>query len=322
MGLTCPDIVWTNVDGEIQAPRGGGAVNHSEAKAVAAAVEELLVRRHFAGTVGVVTPFRAQANRISDLVFGSLPPSVSDRAALIVDTAHGFQGDERDVMFFSPCVGPGLAKGPKYFLSSTGNLFNVAITRARSLLHVIGNRDACSTCGVPFVEAFSTYVEGLGRESVEPTDRRFDPDDPRVGYWEGPFFEALKKAGLNPISQYPVNQYRLDFAIIYGDTHLDVEVDGELYHKEWDGARCKADIIRDIRLSALGWQIKRFWVYRVRDEMDECVNEVISALQESGDSVAASSNIYTTVPHTTESPTPELLAVKTPAASITMEHSP
>jgi len=273
-----PGVVWTDVDGRVQAPRGGSAMNPEEANAICTAVEDLLVRRDFPGTVGVVTPFRAQANRISDMIFGKLPANVTDRAALIVDTAHGFQGDERDVMFFSPCIGPDLSRGAKYFLSSTGNLFNVAITRARALLHVVGSRAACGHCGVPFVEAFTSYVESLGHEPAAQTAGQFDPNDPRVGFWEGPFFEALKGAGLNPIPQYPVNQYRLDFAVVYGDTHLDVEVDGELYHKEWDGARCKADIIRDIRLTALGWKVKRFWVYRVRDEMDQCVQEVIDAL--------------------------------------------
>jgi very-short-patch-repair endonuclease len=274
-----PGILWTDVAGRVQSPRGKSALNQEEAAAVVAGVEDLLLRREFAGTVGVVTPFRAQANRIADLLFKRLPASVTDRAALIVDTAHGFQGDERDVMFFSPCVGPDLGRGAKYFLSSTGNLFNVAITRARSLLHVVGNRDACSTCGVPFIEAFVSYVASLDHEPRQRPDARFDPDDPRVGYWEGPFFEALKQAGLNPVPQYPVNQYRLDFAIVQGDLRLDIEVDGELYHKDWDGARCKEDIIRDIRLSALGWTIKRFWVYRVRDEMAECVKEVVAALK-------------------------------------------
>jgi very-short-patch-repair endonuclease len=108
------------------------------------------------------------------------------------------------------------------------------------------------------VEAFAAYVDSLNRVGREQPVGRFDPNDPRIGYWEKPFFEALKKAGMNPSPQYPINQYRLDFAVIYGDTHLDVEVDGKLYHKEWDGARCKEDIIRDIRLSALGWKIKRF----------------------------------------------------------------
>ncbi len=276
-----PGVLWTDVNGRVQSPRGGSAINQEEAAAIFAAVEDLLVHRKFPGTVGVVTPFRAQANRISDMIFGKLPVSITDPAALIVDTAHGFQGDERDVMFFSPCIGPELSKGAKYFLSSTGNLFNVAITRARAALHVMGSRNACANCGVPFIEAFASYVDSLEREPHQKPDERFDPNDPRVGYWEGPFFKALKKAGLNPIPQYPVNQYRLDFAIIYGDIHLDVEVDGELYHKEWDGARCKADIIRDIRLTALGWKVKRFWVYRIRDDMEQCVQEVIDALQRS-----------------------------------------
>jgi very-short-patch-repair endonuclease len=32
--------------------------------------------------------------------------------------------------------------------------------------------------------------------------------------------------------------------------------------------------VRDIRLTSLGWRVKRFWVYRLRDEMNDFVREV------------------------------------------------
>ncbi len=273
-------IVWTKVKGRTTSPSGGGALNVKEAETVASKVCDLLENKRFQGSVGVVTPFRKQANRIWDLISKKLDISTIENASLIIDTAHGFQGDERDIIFFSPCVTPLLPKGAKYFLSSTGNLFNVAITRARSVLHVVGDIDACANCGVKFIEDFASYVAGLDKKEEPKKDSYIDPNDPKIGFWEIPFFNALKKAGLNPIPQYPVNQYRLDFAFFEGEVELDVEVDGEYYHKEWNGQRCKEDVFRDIRLMALGWNVLRFWVYQIRDDMDACVKEVFSTLED------------------------------------------
>ena len=81
-----------------------------------------------------------------------------------------------------------------------------------------------------------------------------------------------------------MNQYRLDLAIVTEDRRIDVEVDGELYHKELDGSRARRDVERDIQLTALGWHVKRFWVYQVRDDLDACVRAVRGLLDESAPS--------------------------------------
>ena len=39
------------------------------------------------------------------------------------------------------------------------------------------------------------------------------------------------KEGLEPYTRYPVDKYKLDFAFIKGDKKLNVEIDGEEYHK-------------------------------------------------------------------------------------------
>jgi len=273
-----PAVRWSQVASTVYKPGAGGAISADEAKAVVDELEDLLVRRRFSGNVGIVTPFRAQANRIRDMVYERLDYSLIEKSDLIVDTAHGFQGDERDVILFSPCIAPELPRGAKYFLSSTGNLFNVAITRARALLHVIGNGPACANCGVPFIEEFANYVARLGKDEKRDEEEFTYWSDPRIGHWEKFFFEALIKAGLKPMAQYPVHQYRLDFAIVQDDIRLDIEIDGEYFHRDWDGSRCREDIIRDWRLTMLGWRVKRFWVYRIRDEMDQCVREVIETL--------------------------------------------
>ena len=68
-------------------------------------IRKLVVELGYNGAIGVVTPFRAQANRIRTLVHQDR--ELAHRLAalqFVVDTVHGFQGDERDVIFFSPVV--------------------------------------------------------------------------------------------------------------------------------------------------------------------------------------------------------------------------
>jgi G:T-mismatch repair DNA endonuclease (very short patch repair protein) len=41
------------------------------------------------------------------------------------------------------------------------------------------------------------------------------------------------------------------------------------------GELCLRDQLRNQRLIELGWEVKRFWVYEVRDSVDECVAAVV-----------------------------------------------
>ena len=63
----------------------------------------------------------------------------------------------------------------------------------------------------------------------------------QVSDWERYFYQVLYRAGLRPIPQYEVEQYTLDFALFQGDAKLNVEIDGERYHRSWDGELCRRD---------------------------------------------------------------------------------
>jgi very-short-patch-repair endonuclease len=284
-----PAVIWTDQQGAVRRPANGGAVNAQEADAVVAQIASLL-RRGYSGTIGVVTPFRAQANLIRANIAGSdgLTKQLA-RSDLIVDTVHRFQGDERDVMFFSPVVAAGISTGALGFLRSNGNLFNVAITRARSLLHVVGDKNAALGSGVGYLSAFAEYSSqlALDAESVEVPQPELGRDYPpvvhpeRVSDWERIFYVSLYDEGIRPVPQYDVEQYTLDFAVFDGDRKLNIEVDGERYHRDWTGELCRRDQIRNQRMIEMGWEVKRFWVYQFRDQQAQCVNWVNSWLSKS-----------------------------------------
>jgi very-short-patch-repair endonuclease len=188
-------------------------------------------------------------------------------------------------MFFSPVVSTATPDGALGFLRSNGNLFNVAITRARGILHVVGDRDAASTCGVDYLESFAAYVGRMrdrnGRNDVDKQQvSDYGSEYPavanpeRVSDWERLFYRALHQAGVRPLPQYRVEQYDLDFAVMVGDRRLNIEVDGERYHRSWTGELCLRDQLRNQRLIELGWEVKRFWVYEIRDRLPECVRYI------------------------------------------------
>jgi very-short-patch-repair endonuclease len=279
-----PGIVWQDAKGTVIRPRDGGAQNAEEARAVVDALVDLLVRCGYTGSVGVVTPFRAQAQLLQSLVQTRRElDGVAAGAELLVDTVHKFQGDERDVMFFSPVVSKGISPGALGFLRSNGNLFNVAITRARGLLHVVGDRGTAAACGVDYLEKFAAYVGTLDTNQVSeapPVAVAAGSEYPsvahpeRVSDWERVLYRAMVAAGLRPIPQYSVEQYDLDFAVLAGDRKLAVEVDGERYHRSWTGELCLRDQLRNQRLIELGWDVQRFWVYEIRDELQGCVKRI------------------------------------------------
>ena len=279
-----PAVRWITVRGRAERPGRSGAQNVPEAKAVVEFLRDLVLSQGYDGSVGVVTPFRAQANRIQRLVNQDEPLAEElHRREFLADTVHKFQGDERDLMVFSPVVASGLPAGASRFLENNGNLFNVAITRARGALVIVGDLQSCLGCDVSYLKAFAAYCGDLRHreeaESAQATSA-LGPEYPvvnnphQVSDWERLLYRALYGAGVRPIPQYRVENYALDLAIFVGERRLDVEVDGERYHKNWTGELCRRDELRNQRLFELGWDVMRFWVYEVRDDLDGCVRRV------------------------------------------------
>ena len=280
-----PGIRWIDVAGKAVRPNSGSAFNAEEVEQI---VKELrrLVRAGYKGSIGVTTPFHLQAERITQALQKdqTLLSELVRNHEFLADTVHKFQGDERDLMIFSCVVTDSAPAGTVGFLSSTGNLFNVAITRARSTLVVIGDYKYCSGCNIQYLRQFANYYAQLSRGTAKKTDAgtnrltREYPDvstPSMVSEWEKILYAKLYDAGIRTVPQYPADRYSLDLAILLPDGRkLDIEVDGEMYHRSWSGELCYRDQLRNQRLFELGWDVMRFWVFQIRDDMDWCVQRV------------------------------------------------
>ncbi len=283
-----PAVRWVNVEGEAVRHPSGGSYNTKEIGKILSFLKDLIFNKEYKGSIGVTTPFREQANQIRNRISEDkeLSKKILKRD-FICDTVHKFQGDERDLMIFSPVISNNTPKSSLGFLSSNGNLFNVAITRARGALVVIGDFEKCLKSKVSYIEEFAKYTSELKYESDLDQDRSTNSLDlgpkypnvakaEKVSEWEKILYRELYKVGVKTVPQFNVDQFRLDLAYFKNGKKLNIEIDGEKYHKNWNGELCLRDRIRNLRLMELGWDVKRFWVYEIRDNLDDCVKEIKS----------------------------------------------
>jgi len=223
------------------------------------------------GTVGVIAPFRRQTDRIQDLAHKELRKATIQNWDLVIHTVDGFQGGERDLILFSLVGGEDMPRGGLWFLKNDKNRFNVAVSRARAVLHIFGDQQWAGNCEIP-------HIQQLAQLPTHSEQQHFRSD--LVGpVWEPLLAEQMKRHGLEFTQQYHTQGFYLDFAIFKGDLKLNIEVDGETYHKDASGRRRGEDLYRDRILIASGWKVLRFWVYELKEDIDRYINEIDTILQ-------------------------------------------
>lgn len=240
-------VFWHDVPGTV--PRSSrSAVNEIELRAVVDLLDQWARTRFLLRdglSFGIVTPFRLQMERLEETVH-ERPWWDRVQGRLTVGTAHRFQGDERDVMIFSPVVANGMLPRLSDWVAETDQLLNVAITRARGALHVVGDRHACQAAG-GFLGEFAASVG----ESV-PTPgvlRVFEsPAEERMA-------ELLTEAALWYTPQQQFGRYRLDFLVVAPcGGRYNIEVDGR-QHLTDDAVH--SDEMRDASVRGAGISVLR-----------------------------------------------------------------
>lgn len=241
-------VFGLNVAGECFKGKDGESwVNPKEAKLVCEIIRDLRESDEFISkSIGVVTPFSSQKNRIMEML-EDLNISSKD---VLVGTVDTFQGNERDIMIFSPVISKGMAPGTIKW-SEDKNRINVALTRARNLMIVVADFDYCrrtdSILGklIEYVETITSLrktslaeLELYSLMIMEGNEMKLSSSNlpkihQRIGSIEVDFVLHNPEKGVRLVVE------------VDGKQHYYVEINGTKHSVKYDGLKRFAEINKE-----------------------------------------------------------------------------
>lgn len=212
----------------------GLRVHVAEIDAVVSMLRARVEDRH-PSTIGIITPFREQADAIEARVIDEFSTLELQQLGLRVGTVHSFQGGERDTIVVSLGIGDSDPPGRRRFAENP-NLFNVMVTRARERIVVVTSLSS-STGGL--IGNYVRYAEA----ALAPEDD-VDSNDQA---WRRELAAELAKFEPTRVG-YPVGPWRLDIVVGDGDAAKFLET--QVLNDD-----PTAHIERHLTLLDLGWTI-------------------------------------------------------------------
>ena len=241
-------ILWHHVKGKTIHTKS--PYNEEEAERV---VEEILkildVVSSVHASIGVVTLFRAQTEMITEKLSKFQDLFETD---ITIGTAHRFQGDEKDIIVFSPAVSEGVKPGTLQWIQTTSQLLNVAVTRARSLFIIIGDKEICQQTGP--LRNLCDYVENISTQPFTSTSQT-----------KQIFYHQAKQNGIPIITNYSVKgntPYQVDFALFVNGNRYAIEI------KDKDTKMNRKQLQSD------GWKIRQFSEQDIQHNLVETIEEL------------------------------------------------
>ena len=260
-------LVWRDAEGESRRPRGrGGWVNEAQARTTIDLLTEVMDQDL---TIGVVAPYAAQGALIDHLARKKFDEDLLAERRFVSGTAHRLQGSERDTIIFSSTLTPNMPPNAANWIEQERNLINVAVSRARRLLVVVGHPDI-DVQHSPTLASLRTHIVAV--ENAAASGQRKGPLHAH-SQAEGLLAEAMDRQGMVPLAKLDVEGFELDFALMSGPARLNVEVDGD-HHLDVRGRLRRSDVARDEILGSLGWRVLRIPAWRCHEAPDDAAKEI------------------------------------------------
>ncbi|TVR36937.1 MAG: DUF3320 domain-containing protein [Cryomorphaceae bacterium] len=279
--------------------RSKSRTNRGEARAVVNEIFSRLRSGH-SSSIGVVTFSSAQSTLISDLIDAQLLVEskfesafdVSNPEYVFVKNLENVQGDERDLILFSIGYGKDqLGRINRNFgpLNNSGGerRLNVAVSRARCEVKIFSNFhprefdvSGSTSEGLRLLKEYLLYAEG-GRASLirQASGSNIDEFD---SVFEQQVANRLREKGWQVRTQIGVGGYRVDLGIVHpsheGTYLAGIECDGARYHSA-KSARDR-DILRQLVLEGLGWNILRIWSTDWWYDATKCIDDIDEKLKQ------------------------------------------
>ncbi len=273
-----------NVLQVVQTVEGNHARGHFNQREIDVIVQEVLPQYADSGSIGIITPYRQQADEINKALGKD-----------IASTVHKYQGRECDTIIMSM-----VDNNPTEF-SDDSNLLNVAISRAKTHLCVVTNGNKMPEESnlaqlIDYVRYSNFEVRQSEVSSVfdllykQYTSQRLDflANKPVVSDYisENLFYNTLMEAitalglvHIDVLCHYPVVRFISDWSLLTEEekafasnrlSHVDflvynsltkrpllvIEVDGWYYHKR-QGGQVTRDALKDKLLAKFGLPLHR-----------------------------------------------------------------
>ncbi|WP_432971631.1 AAA domain-containing protein [Dactylosporangium sp. CA-233914] len=192
--------------------------------------------------IGIVTPFRAQADAIEAALLKEFTAEEIERLGLRSGTVHAFQGAEADTVIVSLGLVDGDTPARQRFAAEP-NLFNVMTTRARQRLVLVTSL----TAGTGLIADFLAHASAPSAP--------VDAAAPATATWAARLAAELSAAGREVHAAYAV-----------GDWTIDLVVDGVGYicrpHPDGNAAHLE----RQRALLRAGWTLRDAFPTRWRGD--------------------------------------------------------
>ena len=278
------DNAEDNVLQVVQTVEGNHARGHFNQREIDVIVQEVLPQCADSGSIGIITPYRQQADEINKALGKD-----------IASTVHKYQGRECDTIIMSM-----VDNKPTEF-SDDPNLLNVAISRAKTHLYVVTNsnkmpKESNLAQLIDYVRYNNFEVRQSEVSSVfdllykQYTSQRLDSlanksvvsDYISENLFYNTLMEAITALGLvhiDVLCHYPVVRFISDWSLLTEEekafasnrlSHVDfliynsltkrpllvIEVDGWYYHKR-QGGQVTRDALKDKLLAKFGLPLHR-----------------------------------------------------------------
>lgn len=273
-------VNWIKCEGEVFKHPAGSRINNAEVNLINKVFQEVLQK--IAGTnlsVGVVTPYSRQQDAIYEKISQSTPAEILEKYNVKILTAHKFQGSEKDIMIFSLVLASRGNGNSDQWYNIYPQILNVALSRAKYLLYIVGDKNFCQGRTGVLKRLVETYDEIKRQEKKEEYTlfEKFDSPTERF------LFQKLQEIdfeyfGYKLIPKLVVKRYTLDFALL-GKKKIDIECDG-YQHEIIDGLPVLEDVERDGFLQKEGWKVLRFPNHKILSQTNVVLEYILRNIQE------------------------------------------
>jgi hypothetical protein len=171
-------------------------------------------------SIGILSPFRDQVNYLKNRIQGQFSITEIQKHRMLIGTPHAFQGEEKDVMMISFAIDEESHPSTFQYLNRE-DVFNVSITRARSVQHLFLSTSIASLSPKYLLTKYLQSIEKPAFKIEETTTW------PALDYFMEDVEATLKKWGVDDVKKaYHIAGLEIDMVVVYDDETYCIDLVG------------------------------------------------------------------------------------------------